>query len=69
MIITVNELCELCEQEKAQGNGHKKIYISTDDEGNGCHALFYGFISSEADIKELADIGCIDETKNIILLG
>lgn len=69
MIITVNELLTLCEEQKAKGNGNKKIYISIDDEGNGFHPLFYGFTDKKDDIEAYGSMGCIDETEGVILLG
>jgi len=68
-MITVNQLLELCEEEKAKGNGNKRIFISMDDEGNAFHGLFYGFTSKEETIKNYHDSGCIDEVENVILLG
>ena len=41
--ITIDQLLEECKKQKALGNGGKKILISSDDEGNGYHELFYGF--------------------------
>lgn len=39
---TIKELyLELQEQIK-KGNGTKKILITSDDEGNSCHELFFG---------------------------
>ena len=69
MILTVNQLCELCEEMKSKGNGNKKVYISSDDEGNYFHPLLYAFSYSEEDLKNYKEMGCIDETENIVLLG
>ena len=69
MIITVNELLSFCEEQKSKGNGNKKIYISTDDEGNGFHPLFYGFTDKKEDIEAYEMLGCIDETEGVIILG
>lgn len=41
--ITVSALNKLCEEQIKNGNGKKKILISSDDEGNGFHELFYAF--------------------------
>lgn len=68
-MITVNQLFELCKEQKANGNGDKKIFISMDDEGNGFHELFYGFTENEEDIKAYHRMGCIDEVDDVILLG
>ncbi|MEE3344923.1 MAG: hypothetical protein VZS44_12570 [Bacilli bacterium] len=61
-MLTVNELLELCEEQKAKGNGNKKIYISRDDEGNGYHGLYFGFTDTEKDIEVLNDF-CEDIEK------
>lgn len=69
MIITVNELLSLCEEQKSKGNGNKKVYISTDDEGNYFHPLFFGFTDKKDDIEAYGRMGSIDETEGVILLG
>lgn len=70
-VITVNELLALCEEQKAQGNGDKKIYISSDDEGNDFHALFYSFTSDPKKIKKATQYSAFVPRvkKNIVLLG
>lgn len=45
--ITVSELLALCQEQVDNGNGNKKIVISSDDEGNNYHSLFFGFSSSD----------------------
>lgn len=42
-VITIDQLYDECLRQKALGNGSKKILISSDDEGNGYHQLWYGF--------------------------
>ena len=72
MIITVRQLADLAEQEIAKGNGNKKVYISQDDEGNGYHALFFGFTSDKKDLEEIKEysFGLEDEDlDNIVILG
>ena len=71
MVITVNELCEACEELKAKGMGNKEIYISSDDEGNSFHGLYYLFTTKQKDIKEIAESSYIetDNIKNIVILG
>lgn len=49
--ITVSELCDLCKEQIALGNGNKSIMISDDDEGNGYHYLWFNFSKVE-DILE-----------------
>lgn len=45
--ITVTQLYDLCKEQIREGNGHKVIMISDDDEGNGYHYLWYPFTSME----------------------
>ena len=53
--ITVKELLRDCEYEVSKGNGDKYIIISSDDEGNSYHTLFYGFTDTEKDIQYCLD--------------
>ena len=69
MIITVNQLCDFCEEMKSKGNGNKKIYVAVDDEGNYFRPLFYGFTADEETINEYHEYGVLDETENVVLLG
>ena len=59
MIYTVKDLLDACSEQVSKGNGNKKVYISRDDEGNGYHALFYGFTDDPKTMKEL-DEWCDD---------
>ena len=43
MGITVKELYESCKTQVEKGNGNKLILISSDDEGNDFHTLYYLF--------------------------
>lgn len=54
--MTVGQLYLACAKQIEDGNGDKKIMISTDDEGNGYHGLFYSFISDEPTIEVLSDL-------------
>lgn len=45
--ITVKDLKKLCDEEIKKGNGNKVIMISSDDEGNNYHYLWYSFTSIE----------------------
>ena len=67
--IIVNELLKECMRQVAKGNGEKRVFISTDDEGNGFHNLFYGLTDSQEDIDAYYKMGCINEKDNVILLG
>lgn len=70
--ITVDLLYEICKAQKALGNGDKTILVSTDDEGNGYHTLFYGIDSNEETIKMCHDAGLFHDDNNVndvVLLG
>ena len=41
--LTVNELLSECLHLQKEGKGNQRILISSDDEGNGYHELFFGF--------------------------
>lgn len=53
MIYTVKDLLDACSEQVSKGNGNKKVYISRDDEGNGYHALFFGFTDDPKELKQL----------------
>ena len=50
--ITVNELQSLCTELVKKGKGRKKILISSDDEGNGYHELFFGFTENASELLD-----------------
>jgi hypothetical protein len=41
--LTINELYKDCQKQIKKGNGDKVIMISSDDEGNSYHYLWYSF--------------------------
>ena len=45
--LTIKDLKRACEEEIRKGNGNKTIMISSDDEGNSYHYLWYAFTSME----------------------
>lgn len=45
--ITINQLFRLVKNEISKGNGNKKILLSSDDEGNEFHEMFFGFTPVE----------------------
>lgn len=49
--LTIADLAKMAQDQVRMGNGGKKILISTDDEGNGFHELFYAFSNA----KEIFD--------------
>ena len=54
--ITVKQLKKLCDEQIKIGNGDKVIMISSDDEGNGYHYLWYSFATVE-EMEEPIKIG------------
>lgn len=51
--MTIKELLQLCEKQIEKWNWDKHIYISSDDEWNEYHELFFGFETSKGDIEEI----------------
>lgn len=69
--LTIDELYAILAEEKKNGNGKKKIMISTDDEGNGYHPLFFGVtqISDDFSYATFYSISFEDAKKNCVILG
>ena len=68
--ITVKELKDLCEYMVLSGYGDKTILISCDDEGNGFHTLFFGFMTNENDINDYRYLFHDNNNpKDVVLLG
>lgn len=68
--ITVKQLSEACKKMVAKGLGDKKILISSDDEGNGYHELFFLFTEGYLPDNEQLPFGV--DGKNVgeyIVLG
>lgn len=53
--LTVAQLLEFCKEQVEKGNGDKHIIISTDDEGNGYHTLFYSFTDDEENLQNILE--------------
>lgn len=54
--ITLKQLKKMCDEQIKKGNGDKHILISSDDEGNEFHTLFYGFTSEPEDLEPLLEL-------------
>lgn len=70
--LTVEELFECCKKQIEKGNGDKHIQITTDDEGNGYHTLFYQFNDDKEEIVQCIAGGLMHDAVNpdeIVLLG
>ena len=69
--ITVNKLSDYCLKEVAKWNGDKIIFISSDDEWNDWHELFYWFttdVKQNVDKWRMEDIQRYHKPDDIILL-
>lgn len=63
--MTVNQLLVACQDQVKMGNGNKHIAISSDDEGNEFHDLFFEFLIPDNNIPYY---GCMN-LDEIITLG
>lgn len=54
--LTIKDLYKECEKQMRLGNGDKVIMISSDDEGNGYHYLWYPFTTIE-EMEEPVKLG------------
>lgn len=73
LTITVNELLEFCKKQVECWNWDKKILISSDDEWNSYHNLYYAFTDDYDEIKAIQDYCDIwdiqDDLENYVILG
>lgn len=53
--ITIDKLATLCKQQQKLGNGKKMILLSSDDEGNEYHEMFFGFTDGDEAAKYIDD--------------
>lgn len=70
--LTINDLFDILRTERIKGNGEKKILITTDDEGNGCHQLFYGVSPTKGNTDYMIlpyPLTREDVLENYVLLG
>ena len=68
--ITLKELTHMCIEELKKGNGDKYVLISSDDEGNSFHTLFFGFSTSSEDIEYALEVEHDNHEPNeVIILG
>lgn len=65
--LTVKDLLKHCVAVVKAGNGDKNIVISNDNEGNGYHGLFYGFMSVDDDCVNIYDSKTRSNNDTIIL--
>ena len=55
-MVTVNMLLKYCKEQVKKGNGDKVVLISSDDEGNGFHTLFYEFTDDKESLEALSEL-------------
>ena len=67
--ITVYELYRVCRERIREGHGNKKILISTDDEGNGYHELFYGINTNIKEFEDISEMPFGIDLDEYVLLG
>ena len=69
--VTINELAKALQRQIKNGNGNKKILLSSDDYGNQYHEMF--FTVTEIDSLGLAEyqipVAMEDAVKNYVILG
>lgn len=70
-ILTIDELYSILRTERTKGNGKKKIMISTDDEGNGYHPLFFGVtpITEDFSYSTFYGVSFEDAKNDCVILG
>ena len=71
--LTIKQLYYECARAIKNGNGDKFILISSDDEGNAYHALWYGLMDNDNEVEDMLEITPVDcyhaETSKTALLG
>lgn len=54
--ITIKQLHDDCARAIRNGNGNKHVFITSDDEGNSYHALWYGILDEEKDVDDTINL-------------
>lgn len=70
--ITIKELYEDLRQEILAGNGDKTILISSDDEGNSYHTLWFTVQSDVDEIRKIKEATWLHDDNNpeeVVILG
>lgn len=70
--LTINDLAKACEEQIKMGNGNKHVLLSSDDEGNSYHTLFYLFDDDAESITLCAQMGLFHDNNDpneVVLLG
>lgn len=70
--ITVKKLIKMCQDQIKKGNGDKVILLSSDDEGNEFHTMYYGFTDDKKELQSLAKYGMFhdhNDPDEVVILG
>ena len=70
--ITVKELKMACDYLIRKGYGDKTVLLSSDDEGNEYHTLYYTFLTDKEEIRQLREYGMFHDNNNaedVVILG
>ena len=68
----VEELYQQLGDLVRQGYGNREIWIADDEEANGYHEVFAGICTDKEILKEVEEMGMLDEmtsADDIVLLG
>jgi hypothetical protein len=70
-VITIDELYSILRTERIKGNGSKKIMMSSDDEGNEFHPMYFGITEITDDFSStwFRDIPFDQAKKECVILG
>ena len=69
-VLTIQDLFEACKKEMKKGNGNKHILISSDEEGNWYHELYFLFTPVNGkDIDYALPMSPEEFDKDFVILG
>ena len=71
-IITINQLYAALGSAIKAGHGNKKCYLSTDDEGNDYHPMWFTVTTDPAEVENCMACTCSglpEDYENIAILG
>ena len=70
--IKVKELAMACNDLVKKGYGDKVVLLSSDDEGNEYHTLYYTFLTDEKELEKIKEYGMFHDgnnPKDVVILG
>ena len=69
-VLTIQDLCEACQKEIKEGKGDRHILISSDEEGNWYHELYFLFTPTNGkDIAYALPMSPEEFDKDFVILG